>query len=241
MTADNRADLDSYRRALQLAVLRAADEFRRLAEALDVAANDVDSLDRAARLHPSVDLVRAVIMRIQAAGSQVDYDTLLRAAADLDTYLVGGQPGPPPEMASGAMRTPSLRMSRREQAPETQRSQRMSRRGAAAEPPAAPVLPSAAMPNTLWVDDDPQRTRYVWIGAVDAAANRTDCWAWYDDTNVRLRRTDIPAVQFQLSGSKYRRADEQQIRRAAQIIAALRGAGVDVSMMKALLGYAPKP
>jgi hypothetical protein len=97
------------------------------------------------------------------------------------------------------------------------------------------------MPNTLWVDDDPQRTRYVWIGAVDAAANRTDCWAWYDDTNVRLRRTDIPAVQFQLSGSKYRRADEQQIRRAAQIIAALRGAGVDVSMMKALLGYAPKP
>jgi hypothetical protein len=209
MTTANPSDLATYRRAVQAPVLRAAEDFRRLADALDAAAAEVD---RGTGPHPAADLARTVIQQIQAAGALVDYAGMLRAAADHDALLAGytGLPAP----------TSSARMPRRG--------------GAAAPAPApAPAPIRSVAPNTLWVDEG----RFVWVSGVDAKGNVAECWAWRDQTSVRLRPTTVALDQFE---SAYRLADEQEYRRAAQIIAALRGAGVNVSPMRPLLEYAKK-
>jgi hypothetical protein len=207
MTSANPADPASYRRAVQATVRRAAEDFRRLADALDAAANEVD---RVAGPHPASDLARTVVQQIQATGALVDYAGLLRAAADHDVLLYGAAAAPAPSVSSGS-------------------SARLPRRAA----PAAPPPSSPVSPNTLWVDDD----RFVWISGINAKGTAAEGWAWRDQSNVRLRPTTVPVDQFQ---DGYQLADEQQYRRAAQIIAALRGAGVDVSPMRPLLDYVRK-
>ncbi|QUQ63773.1 hypothetical protein [Kutzneria sp. CA-103260] len=215
MTTANPSDLAPYRRAVQAPIRRAADDFRRLADALDAAAAEVD---RGSGPHPASDLARTVIQQIQAAGAIVDYAGLLRAAADHDALLAGyGGLSAPPTVSSGT----STRLSRRAAAA-----------AAAAPPPVAAPVRSVA-PNTLWVDEG----RFVWVTGTDAKGTVAECWAWRDQTSVRLRPTTVPIDQFEVA---YRLADEQEYRRAAQIIAALRGAGVDVSPMRPLLEYAKK-
>ncbi|MEV6606599.1 hypothetical protein [Kutzneria sp. NPDC051319] len=219
MTTDNG---QPFRRAVQAPVRRAADEFRRLADALDAAAAEVEVLDRGLGPHPAADLARTVVQQIQAVGGQVDYGTLLRAAADLDAVLMGAPLAapPPPTVATG----------------------RFGRRAAQAAPPPAPapVPVNTISPNTLWVEDDPDagRVRYVWVTALDAKGIQAECRAWRDETNVRVRPTVIPVAQFQ--PGLHRPADEQEYRRAAQIIVALRSTGVDVTVMRPLLEYAKK-
>ncbi|MFI9383131.1 hypothetical protein [Kutzneria sp. NPDC052558] len=209
MTTANPSDLAAYRRAVQATVRRAADDFRRLADALDAAATEVD---RGAGPHPASDLARTVIQQIQAAGAIVDYAGLLRAAADHDALMAGFTGlSAPPVVASGT----SSRVPRRAPAPAA----------------AAPVV--SVTPNTLWVDEG----RFLWVTGISGKGTAVECWAWRDQTNVRLRPTTVPADQFD---GGYRLADEQEYRRAAQIIAALRGAGVDVSAMRPLLEYAKK-
>ena len=212
MTTANPSDLASYRRAVQAPVRRAAEDFRRLADALDAAAAEVD---RGSGPHPASDLARTVIQQIQAAGAIVDYASLLRAAADHDALLAGftGLSGPP-TVSSGS-------------------SARLPRRAAAQAAPTVAAPVSSVATNTLWVDEG----RYVWVSAINAKGTAAECWAWRDQTNVRLRPTTVPMDQFETG---YRLADEQEYRRAAQIIAALRGAGVDVSPMRPLLEYAKK-
>ncbi|GAA3438983.1 hypothetical protein [Kutzneria kofuensis] len=218
MTIDNVSGPAVFRRAVQAPVRRAADEFRRLADALDAAAAEVDVLDRGLGPHPAVDLARTVIQQIQAVGGQVDYGTLLRAAADLDAVLIGAPLAAPPPAASG----------------------RFSRRAAQAPPPPAPAPVNPISPNTLWVEDDQDagRVRFVWVTGLDAKAVQADCRAWRDETNVRVRPTTIPVAQFQ--PGIYRPANEQEYRRAAQIIVALRSTGVDVSVMRPLLEFAKR-
>jgi hypothetical protein len=214
MTIDNTTG--PFRRAVQAPVRRAAEEFRRLADALDNAAAEVEVLDRGLGPHPAGDLARTLVAQIQAVNGQVDYSTLLRAAADLDLVLVGAAVGQPVSQ------------------PLAQTS-RLGRRAAPPPPPAAPVV--SISPNTLWVEDDQdsRRVRFVWVTGVDAKGQQAECRAWRDETNVRVRPTTIPVVQFQPGG--YRTADEQEYRRAAQIIMALRSTGVDVSVMKPLLEF----
>ena len=214
MTSANPSELAAYRRAVQTIVRRASEDFRRLADALDAAANEVD---RGAGPHPASDLARTVVQQIQAAGAIVDYAGLLRAAADLDS-LLAGVATPAPSVSSGS----SARLPRRAAAQAQ----------AQAQTQAAP-LPSAVTPNTLWVDEG----RYVWISGINAKGTAAECWAWRDAQNVRLRPATVPVDQFMAA---YRLADEPEYKRAAQIIAALRGAGVDVSPMRQLLEYAKK-
>jgi hypothetical protein len=219
MTTDNVSGPAAFRRAVQAPVRRAADEFRRLADALDAAAAEVEVLDRGLGPHPAVDLARTVVQQIQAVGGQVDYGTLLRAAADLDAVLIGAPLAvPSPQPPSG----------------------RFARRAAPVPPPPAPVPVNPISPNTLWVEDDQDagRVRFVWVTGLDAKAVQAECRAWRDETNVRVRPTTIPVAQFQ--PGLYRPANEQEYRRAAQIIVALRSTGVDVSVMRPLLEFAKK-
>jgi hypothetical protein len=211
---------------MQSSLRRAADEYRRLAEALEGAAKEVEKLGRGGAAHPAGDLARAVVQRIQVVGAEVDYGTLLRAAADHDAQLGGGVPVPQasgefPARGSGGT------------------SSRLFRRASAPAPATAPVAAvSPVSPNTLWVDDgDGGRVRYVWVTGLNAAGTHADCWTWYDESNVRLRTFTLAVGQFQ---NGYRTANEQDARRAAQIIAALRGVGVDVSMMRPLLEFASR-
>jgi hypothetical protein len=219
MTIDNTTG--PFRRAVQAPVRRAADEFRRLADALDNAAAEVEVLDRGLGPHPAGDLARALVQQIQAVNGQVDYGTLLRAAADLDLVLVGAAVGQPIA-----------------QPVAQQQTSRLGRRTAPPPPPVA-AGPSIS-PNTLWVEDDEdsRRVRFVWITGLDAKGIQAECRAWRDETNVRVRPTTIPVVQFQPGG--YRLATEQEYRRAAQIIMALRSTGVDVTVMKPLLEFVKK-
>jgi hypothetical protein len=218
MTIDNTTG--PFRRAVQAPVRRAAEEFRRLADALDNAAAEVEVLDRGLGPHPTGDLARTLVAQIQAVNAQVDYATLLRAAADLDLVLVGAAVGQP---ISQPLPQPVAQTAR------------LGRRAAPPPPPVAPVV--SISPNTLWVEDDQdsRRVRFVWVTGVDAKGQQAECRAWRDETNVRVRPTTIPVVQFQPGG--YRMADEQEYRRAAQIIVALRSTGVDVSVMKPLLEF----
>lgn len=213
MTSANPSDLAAYRRAVQAPVRRAAEDFRRLADALDAVANEVD---RIAGPHPASDVARTVIQQIQAAGALVDFAGLLRAAADHDALLGGGAvAAPAPPVKSGS-------------------SARLPRRAAAAAAAQAPApVASPVSPNTLWVDEG----RFIWISSVNAKGTAAECWAWRDQANVRLRPATVPVDQFL---SAFRLADEQEYKRAAQLIVALRGAGVDVSAMRPLLEYARK-
>ena len=223
MTIDNPSE--PFRRAVQAPVRRAADEFRRLADALDGWAAEVEVLDRGLGPHPAVDVARTVIQQIQAVGGQVDYGSLLQAAGDLDAVLIGVPLAAPAPVNQAP--------------PSTSRMPRRSAPAPAAPPPApAPVIQVAL--NTLWVEDDKDagRVRFVWVTGVDAKGLQASCLAWRDETNVRVRPTAIPAAQFQPGG--YRLADEQEYRRAAQIIMALRSTGVDVSVMRPLLEFAKK-
>jgi hypothetical protein len=217
MTIDNATG--PFRRAVQAPVRRAAEEFRRLADALDNAAAEVEVLDRGLGAHPAGDLARTLVQQIQAVNGQVDYGTLLRAAADLDLVLVGAAVGQP------VAQPPA----------QTQQTSRLGRRSAPAPPPPPPVPAISA--NTLWVEDDQdsRRVRFVWVTGLDAKGQQAECRAWRDETNVRVRPATIPVVQFRPGG--YRLADEQEYRRAAQIILALRSTGVDVSVMKPLLEF----
>jgi hypothetical protein len=213
MTSANPSDLAAYRRSVQATVRRAAEDFRRLADALDAAANEVD---RGSGPHPASDIARTAVQQIQAAGALVDYAGLLRAAADHDALLAGVVAPQAPSVSSGS----SARLPRRAAAQAQQ-----------AAPPVAP--PSPVQPNTLWVDEG----RFVWISGINAKGTAAACWAWRDQANVRLRPATVPVDQFLTA---YRLADEEEYRRAAQILAALRGAGVDVSPMRPLLEYAKK-
>ncbi|HEY0497727.1 MAG TPA: hypothetical protein VGD48_18415 [Kutzneria sp.] len=223
MTMDNATG--PFRRAVQAPVRRAAEEFRRLADALDNAAAEVEVLDRGLGPHPAGDLARTLVQQIQAVNGQVDYGTLLRAAADLDLVLVGAAVGQP---VAQPMAQPVAQTSR------------LGRRAAQAPPPPPVAAVPAISANTLWVEDDQdsRRVRFVWVTGLDAKGQQAECRAWRDETNVRVRPTTIPVVQFRPGG--YRPADEQEYRRAAQIIVALRSTGVDVTVMKPLLEFAKR-